>query len=124
MSARWLWGTVGIYVSDEDITREVKRAEIFKLDNTASTWHYFGAGSRKINVKGLVVGETDRLQIESDAINNVSRTLTTPWSSYAGVFINGTPKFSAIKYTGGTIDGVSYSVSTTPLFEVDMEITA
>ena len=122
MSAKWKWNTVNIYVNQYEINREVKRAEIFKLDNTESSFHYFGAGSKKMSVKGLVVGETDRAAIESDAINNVQRNVTTPWGSILDCRINGIPKFRAIDYVGGTIDGVSYSASTTPLFNVEMEI--
>lgn len=124
MSALWSFGSVGIYVSDEDIAREIKRAELFKLDATSSTWHYFGAGSRKYHIKGLVIGETDRAQLESDGANNITRTFTTPWASYASYFINGTPKFTARRYGGATIDGVTYNPAVTPLYDCDIEITA
>lgn len=122
MAAKWLWNAIGIYVSDYDQGREVKRAELNKLDSTVSTFHYLGAGSRKFHIKGLVIGTANRDSIESDAINNVPRTLTTPWESVASCSINGDVKFSALKYSGATIDGVSYTVNVTPIYEVELEI--
>jgi len=122
MTAKWIWNTVNIYVSDEETAREIKRAEIFKLDNTESSYHFFGAGSRKISLKGMVIGDTDRNSLFTDAINDTARTFTTPYGSLANCKINGTPKFSYISYTSGTIDGTTYSVDTTPIYNCDLEI--
>jgi hypothetical protein len=122
MAAKWVWNSTGIFVSEYDQGREVKRAELNKLDATSSTFHYFGAASKKMRIKGLVIGTTDRDAIESDAINNVPRTFTTPWESLASCLINGEAKFSALKYSGATIDGVSYTSSVTPIYQVELEI--
>ena len=122
MTAKWQWNTIGVYASEYDESQEVKRAELQKLDATSSTFHYFGAASKKMHIKGLVIGNTNRDSILSDAINNVPRTFTTPWASIASCYINGTPKFAAKNYSGATIDGVTYTVSATPIYEVDMEI--
>lgn len=124
MTARWRWNTVNIYVSDEDSAREIKRAEIFKLDNTSSSYHFFGAGSRKTSIKGMVIGNTDRDSIWSDAINDVARTFTTPYETLSNCKINGEPKFTPVQYAGGTVDGTTYSASTTPLYTVELEILA
>lgn len=122
MAAKWLWNNVNIYVSEQDADRDVKRAELNKLDATSSTFHYFGAASKRVRIKGIVIGTTDRDSIESDAINNVSRSLTTPWETLSNCLIDGTPKFSTKKYTGGVIDGVAYTVGTTPLYDAELEI--
>jgi len=122
MTAKWKWGSINIYVSEEEITREIKRAELFVLGATESVWHTFGAGSEHRSVKGIVIGESDRNSILSDAIGDTSRTLTTPWGNMTSAKINGTPKFTAVKYNGGDIDGVSYTVDVTPIYECDLEV--
>ena len=122
MSAKWKWNTVNIYVSDEDATRSIKRAEIFRLDATETSYHFFGSGSRKISIKGLVVGVSDRDSIISDAINDVARTFITPWETIANAKINGDPKFTPIQYAGAILDGIAYSSATTPIYSVELEI--
>jgi hypothetical protein len=122
MSAKWRWNAVNIYVTDEDSSREIQRAEIKKLDATESSFHFFGATSRKIALKGTVIGATDRDTIWTDAINDTARTLTTPYGNIVNCKINGAPKFSDIKYAGGTMDGTFYSAETTQLFSVELEI--
>lgn len=122
MAAKWQWGAINIYMTDFDIEREVLRAELKKLDATSSTFHYFGAGSQKFKVKGLVIGTADRLAIETDAINNTSQTLSTPWGNIISCYIHGTPKFVVHKYAGGTIGGVNYTVDVTPMYDCDLEI--
>jgi hypothetical protein len=122
MSAKWLWGSTQIFVSEEDIARETKRAELFVLDSTVSIWHFFGAGSEKRMIKGLVIGETDRAAIIADAIGDTTRTLTTPYGAATGLKINGTPKFTPLKYAGAVIDGVSYASDVTPLYTCELEL--
>jgi len=122
MAAKWQFGTVGIYVDDEEVMRPVKRAELFVLDATSSTFHYFGAGSKRFNLKGIVIGETDRNQLESWAINDTAQTLTTPWGNTANCRIDGDVKATAIKYSGATIDGTAYSVDTTPLYRIELDV--
>lgn len=122
MSAKWLFGSVEVFVSDEDISREVKRAELFILDSTDSTYHYFGSGSEKRAIKGMVIGDTNRNSLITLATGDTAFTLTTPWGNVSNAKINGTPKFSGVKYAGGVIDGVSYSSSATPLYNVELEI--
>lgn len=121
MSSQWIWNSINLWVSDEDVSREIKRAELFILDATDSVFHFFGAGSRKYNLKGIVIGNTDRLSIETDATGNTTRTLTTPWGSIASLKIN-TVKFTAKKYAGATIDGVAYTSNVTPIYDFEMEM--
>jgi len=122
MSALWYWNTTPIYVSDQDIEREVKIAEIFILDATDTSKHYYGAGSEHRTLKGLVIGDTNRNAILSDAINGTSRTLTTPWTTYPNMKIISKPKFANVKYSGGTIDGVTYTANSTPIYQLDLEV--
>lgn len=123
MSAKWQLGTVDIYVSEEDISREIKRAELFVLDATTSTFHFFGAGSQKRSLKGLVIGETAKNELITYAISDTSLAFVTPWQTWAtGWRINGIPKFSPLKYSGGTVDGVSYSAETTAIYNAELEL--
>lgn len=122
MSAKWKWGTVDIYVSENEVSQEVKRAELFVLDSTSSVFQYFGAGSKHITLRGLVIGDTNRNSILSDAISDTAQSLTTPYGTVPSAKINGTPKFTAILYSGAFIDGVVYDPSVTPLYNFEMEI--
>jgi len=122
MSALWKVGTVDVYVTDEDISRELKRAELFTLDSTVSIYHFFGSGSEKRALKGKVIGEANRAAIIAYAIGDTAFTLVTPWSNVANVKINGSPKFTAVKYSGGVIDGTTLSVSVTPVFDFELEL--
>jgi hypothetical protein len=122
MAAKTSFGTVSIYMTELDTTREVKRAEIIPLDATASTFHFFGAGSRHYAVKGLVIGDSDLSQLETWAANNTSQTFTTPWSATANCKLDKTVKSSVLKYQGGVIDGVSYTVDVTPIYNVELEV--
>jgi len=122
MSAKWLFGSVEVFATDEDINREVKRAELFILDATESTYHYFGSGSEKRSIKGMVIGDTNRNSLITLATGDTAFTLTTPWGTVSNAKINGSPKFSAVKYSGGVIDGVAYSASTTPLYNCELEV--
>lgn len=121
MSAQWQWNNINLWVSDENISREIKRAELFILDATDSVFHFFGAGSRKYTIKGLVIGDSDRLSLETDATGNTTRTLTTPWGDITSLKI-GTVKFTTKQYAGATIDNVSYVASVTPIYEFDIEM--
>lgn len=122
MSAKWKWNTINIYVSDEDAVRPIKRAEIYRLDAVDTSYHFFGAASRKISIKGMIIGIADRNALLSDAINDVARTFTTPWETISNAKINGEPKFTTIQYAGGVLDGVAYSAATTALYTVELEI--
>jgi hypothetical protein len=121
MSSKWQWNGINLFVSDEDVSREIKRAELFILDGTDSVFHFFGSGSRKYSLKGFVIGDTDRLSMETDATGNTTRAMTTPWGSIASLKIN-TIKFTAKKYAGATIDGTSYTSDVTPIYDFDMEL--
>jgi hypothetical protein len=122
MSAKWKWGAVSIYVREAAYPRELKIAELNPLDSTTSTIHFFGAGSQKISVTGLVVGNTDKAQIISDATNHTQRDLTTPWATETSYHIIGTPNFKPILYAGATIDGTSYQPDVTPVYECELEL--
>ena len=121
MSARWSFGSTPIFVSDDEIAQDVYRAELKILDATANKLHYYGAGSKKHHLKGLVIG-SDAAQLLSDAINNISRTFTTNLGVAGTYKINGTPKFTRRHYAGGTIDGVSYDGEVTALLDVELEL--
>ena len=122
MTALWSWGATPIYVSEEAESREIYRGIIKVLDATSNTLHFWGAGSLKIEFKGLVVGRTDRSNIEVDAYSDTTRAFTAPSGSLGNFKINGTPKFTMVKYAGGVIDGVTVSTDTTELFDVEMEL--
>lgn len=122
MSAKWKWGNINIYVTEESISREIKRAELFVLDSTDSIWHMFGSGSEKRSIKGLIIGESNRQAIISDAINDTAVTLTTPWGIITNTKLNGIPKFSAIRFSGGVMDGIIVDSSITPIYECDLEV--
>lgn len=122
MSALWQFGTVPLYVSDEDVSRELKRAELFILDSTLSSYHYFGAGSEHRTIKGLVIGSANKNQLITYAIGDTAQTLITPWATLTNIKINGTPKLTAKQYAGGFIDGVTYSVTDTVIYEFELEM--
>ena len=122
MSAKWQFGTVNIFVSDQDTSREIKRAEIIALDSVGSTYHFFGAGSRHYSIKGLVIGGADIDQLETWAINNTPQTFVTPWATITNCKLDKNIKSVALKYGGATLDGVSYSVETTPIHTVALEV--
>lgn len=123
MSAKWRFGTVEIFVSGDDITRDIYRAEIKVLNGQESVLQYFGAGSRKHAVKGLVIGDTDMNQLETWAIGNVSQTFTSDQGSQGSYKINGSIKRSRLKFAGGVIDDITYTAAT-PIYETDLELIA
>jgi hypothetical protein len=120
MSSKWLWNSINLWVSDQDIARDIKRAELFVLDSTSSVFHFFGTGSRKYPTKGLVIGDVDKDSLDTDATSNTSRTLTTPWGVIADLRINSI-KFANKKYAGATVDGISYTSDVTPIYDFEIE---
>lgn len=122
MTALWSWGSTPIYVSEEAESREIYRTLVKVLDATENTLHFFGAGSMKVELKALVVGRTNRSNIEIDAYSDTTRAFTAPSGSLGNFKINGTPKFTMIKYAGGVIDGVTVVAGTDELFDVEMEL--
>ena len=123
MAALWSFGTVQIFVDENDITREVYRAEIKVLDATSATLHYFGAGSTKHTVQGLVIGDTNKNQLITWAIGDTAQTFTSDQGSQGSFRINGTPKFSRVKFAGANIDGTDYTVSTA-IYRCELELIA
>jgi hypothetical protein len=121
MSAKWKIGSIDIFVSEQDISRELKRAELFILSAQESTFHFFGSGSEKRQIKGIVIGDTNRNAIITLATGNTSFTLTTPYGNYTTIKINSV-KFVNHKYSGGTIDGVTYTADTTALYDAEIEL--
>ena len=121
MSSKWIWNSVNLWVSEEDISREIKRAELFVLNATSSVYQFFGTGSRKYTLKGIVTGDTDANTLDTDATGNTARTLTTPYGTIASLRINSL-KFTAKNYAGGTIGGVDYTTDVTPLYDVELEL--
>ena len=122
MSAKWLVGIVPVFVSEKDMTREVKRAELFVLDATSSSWQFFGAGSRHYSLKGIITDPDYYDDLETYAITDTSFTLTTPWGSIANCKLNKEVKGKSIRYGGGTFDGVAVTTDVTELIEVELEV--
>lgn len=122
MSAKWTVGIVPVFVSEKDMSREVKRAELFVLDATSSSWQFFGAGSRHYSLKGIITSSGFFDDLETYAITNTAFTLTTPWGTIDNCKLNKEVKGKSIRYGGGTFDGAVVSVETTELIEVEMEI--
>jgi len=121
MAPGWSFGSVSFYGEELETSHEVKRAEIFVLDATASVLHFFGAGSNHLNVTGIVIGDTNKTQLETWSKAGTSQTLTAPWGSLGTHVIHGEPKFSAIKYSGATFESTSYSPNVTPLYRCEIE---
>lgn len=121
MSSLWQWNSVDLWVSSEDVSREIKRAELFVIGATESVYHFFGAGSRKYTLKGLVIGAASRSSLETDSIGDTARSLTTPYGTATNLRINSL-KFTNKLYASGTVGGVSYQASTDPIYEYEMEL--
>ena len=121
MAAKWSFGTVGIFVSDDALARDVYRAELKVLNATTNVLQYFGAGSRKHAIRGLVIGQANMEQLETWAINNTSQTFTSDQGSQGSYKINGSVKAERMKFAGGVIDGTSYTVAT-PIYNVELEL--
>jgi hypothetical protein len=124
MSSKWRVGSIDVFVAEQGINREIKRAELFVLDSTTSVFQFFGAGSEKRAIKGVVIGEANKDALIALAIGNTSFTLASPYGNLGGAKINGAPKFSNLKYSGGVIDGVDYDASVTPIYTVELEVIA
>jgi hypothetical protein len=121
MTLKWSWHSISMVVEDEDVTQDIKRGELFVLGSTNSTLHFFGAGSEKRQIRGLVIGDTDMLTMKSYAISDSAGVLVTDQGALGTWKINGTPKFSRVKFAGGTIDGVTYTAST-PIYRAEIEL--
>ena len=121
MASKWLWNSIDLWISEEDISSEIKRAELFVVDATTSVFQMLGSGSRKYSVKGLILTDTNRDSIEADSIANTARTLTTPYGSIANLKINSF-KANAKQYAGLTLGGASYTADVTPLYEFTAEL--
>ena len=125
MSSKWSFGIVNIFVREYKPSTEVKRSEIIPLDSAGSSvYHYFGSGGVHYDITGIVIGESNKNTLISDAQNDTPRTFTTPWMTVSNAKINGKPEFEAVMYSGAEIDGSSYDVETTPLYTVTLEIIA
>lgn len=122
MAALWQIGGIPVYVSEETVSREIKRAELFPLDATASTLQFFGAGSRHATLKGIVTSTANYVALEDYAIADTAVTLVSPWGNTNNCKIHGSVKGTVVRYASGTFDGVTINVSTTPLTEVELEI--
>jgi hypothetical protein len=122
MTAVWNVGGVPIYVSDESSTREIKRAELFPLDATSSTLQFFGAGSRHYSIKGLVTSGSHFIDLENYAITNATVQFVTPWDTFASAKISKEVKGTTLKYSGGTIDGITLKADVDKVIEVELEL--
>lgn len=120
MTSLWSWNSIDLWVSEQDLAREKKEAELFALDTTESEFHFFGMGSRKYNLKGLVIGTTNRDSLETDQINDTARTLTTPWESISSLTIH-TIKFTVNPCASYSLGGATYLSSGSPLYNFEAE---
>lgn len=123
MTALSSFGSVQIFIDEETTTREVYRAELRPLNAIVNTTQYFGAGSLKHQVRGLVITEADKLQLESWAVNNTAQTFTNDQGSQGSFKINGTVKSERIKFAGAVIDGTAYTASTA-IYRCEIELIA
>jgi hypothetical protein len=121
MSSKWQWNGIDLWVSSEDITREIKRAELFVLNATDSVYHFFGTGSRKRTIKGFIIGSDNANSLDDDATGNVKRTLTIPLGTIPNLRISSI-KLTRKQFSGGTIDGVTYLADTTAIYEYEIEL--
>ncbi len=122
MAAQWAFGSVPIFVSERSSSREIKRAELFPLDATSSTYQFFGAGSRHYSIKGIITSGSYLNQLETYAIGDSPQTFSTPYGDVANAKIHKEVKATTIKYSGATIDGVSYLADNDELMEIELEI--
>ena len=122
MASLWRFGSIDIFVSDDELAgNEVFRANLKILDATSFTSHFFGAGSELRAISGLIIGDTDRDQLITDAKANTSRTLTSDQGSQGSYRIEGEPTFTRIRASGALLDGVAYD-HTTPLYNTQLEL--
>lgn len=122
MSARWQFGSVEIFVSEKGENREIKRAELFPLDSTTSSYQFFGAGSRHYTIKGIVTSGSFYHDLENYAITDSPQTFVTPYGSISNCKLHKEVKGTTVKYAGGTFDGVTVSTDVDELIEVELEI--
>lgn len=111
MSALWSFGSVDIFVDSDTPSREVYRAKLKILDKSTNTLHFFGGGSEVHAIAGLVIGESNKDQLESDAVAGTSRTFTSDLANQ-GTFVIDEYEAERVKFSGAVIDGVSYDVDT------------
>lgn len=121
-SSKWQWNGIDLWVNESAEQREIKRAELFVLDDDKSTFNFFGAGSPHFNIKGKVITYQNRNSILADAIANTTRSLTTPYGTTPNLKIHGTPKFTSVQYSGATFGGVNYTSDVTEIFDFEMEL--
>lgn len=122
MTAKWQVGSVPIYISEKSQNREIKRAELFPLDATASSYQFFGAGSRHYSVKGIVTSGSYYTDLENYAITNSAFNFLTPWGTIPNCKIHKEVKGTTVRYSGGVFDGVNVSVDVDELTEVELEL--
>lgn len=111
MAALWSFGSVDIFVNSDTPSREVYRAKLKILDAQANTLHGFGGGSEVHQISGLVIGESNKDQLESDAVAGTSRTFTSDQGSQ-GTFVIDEIESERVRFAGAVIDSVSYGVET------------
>lgn len=121
MAALWSFGTVSIYVKEDEPARDIYRAEIKVLDQIGNVLQDLGAGSKKHMIRGLIVGQSNMDQLDTWASNGTSQTFTSDQGSQGSYKINGTLKSSRVNFVGATVDGVSYTTSTA-LYNIEMEL--
>ena len=121
MASLWKWGSVDIYVEEQNRVRPIKRAELSVLDATASTYHFFGAASRRNRLTCIVIGDANMISMDADAIADTTRTLTSDQGSLGSFKIDGDIEADRIRMAGAFIDGVSYD-NTVPIYRVTFEV--
>lgn len=123
MASRWLWNATPLWVSEQEVGREIKRAELNALDATTSVFHFFGAASERRTLTCLIIGESAKNVLIADAIANTTRTVTTPFGSFSAK-LDKDVKFTSKQYASLFLDGVAYLGDATALYEASLEIIA
>lgn len=121
MTAKWSFGSVPIYVTEDDPSRDIYRVRLKILDSTIDSLQFLGAGSRMHSIKGIIVSQADFNQLEIWAYEDTSQTFTSDQGSQGSYKINGALKGSRLKFASAMIDGVSYTASD-PLYEIQLEL--
>ena len=121
MTALWSWGTTPIYVEEDEFSREAYNAVLKVLSASVNTIQNWGGGSERRNIKGVVVGQTNKDAILIDAASGTTRTLTSDQGSEGDFVIDGEVKATRVRHAGATIDGTSHD-ATTPIYRMEFFI--
>lgn len=121
MAALHSFGSVPIFVREDEPSAEPYDAILKILDSGTNVIQALGGGSPMRHIVGLVIGDANRLQLESDARTNTARTYTNDQGSQGSYKITGKVTAKRRMAAGADLDGVAYGADT-PLYDVEMDI--